>query len=85
VQYPTIDCLRVRGHDGVREVPMVEPYFLAANVAGGFVTLGALDDLDVEEPKKAKREGPRPAKPSGRKPSGREPAEPTPADDGTQE
>lgn len=78
VQYPTIDCLRLRSADGVREVPMVEPYFLAADVGGGFVTLGPIGDLEIEEPKKPKIKGPRPAKPSGRKP-----AEPT--DDGTQE
>ena len=84
VQYPTIDCLRVRASDGVREVPMIEPYFLMADVAGGFVTLGAIDDLEVEAPKKPKVHGPRPRKPTGQEPSAQTPAG-TGADDGTQE
>lgn len=76
VQYPTIDCLRVRSEDGVREVPMIEPYFLAADVVGGFVTLGSIDDLELEQPKAAKVKGPKPRKPTGQKPA---------TDDGTQE
>jgi 16S rRNA processing protein RimM len=84
VQYPTIDCLRVRSADGVREVPMVEPYFLSADVAGGFVLLGPLDDLELEEPKKPKIKGPKPRKPTGQPPTDDE-GKPAPADDGTQE
>jgi len=51
VQYPTIDCLCVRSADGVREVPMIEPYFLDADIAAGFVKLGTLEGLDVEAPR----------------------------------
>ena len=75
VQYPTIDCLRVRSSDGVREVPMVEPYLVGVDVKGGFVTLGELGDLELEEPKKPKVKGPRPRKPTGQ----------APTDDGAQE
>jgi 16S rRNA processing protein RimM len=57
VQYPTIDCLCVKSADGVREVPMIEPYFLDADVAAGFVTLGTLEGLEIEAPR-----APRPAK-----------------------
>jgi 16S rRNA processing protein RimM len=60
VQYPTIDCLCVQSADGVREVPMIEPYFLDADVAAGFVTLGTLEGLEVEAPRRPR--APRPAK-----------------------
>ncbi len=66
VQYPTIDCLRVRSADGIREVPMIEPYFLAADVAGGHVTLGTLEELEVEAPRAPRAKSSGASKPAAR-------------------
>lgn len=46
--YPTVDCLVVRSEDGVREVPMGQPYLVSVDVAGGRVVMGEWGDLDVE-------------------------------------
>ena len=46
--YPTIDCLQVRSDDGVREVPMAEPWLVEVDLELGEVHVGSLDDLEVE-------------------------------------
>jgi len=46
--YPSVDCLVVRGDDGVREVPMLDRWVLAVDAAGGHVTVGDLSDLPVQ-------------------------------------
>jgi 16S rRNA processing protein RimM len=46
--YPSIDCLRVRSADGVREVPMVEPWLVSVDLAAGEVRVGPWHDLPVE-------------------------------------
>jgi 16S rRNA processing protein RimM len=70
VQYPTIDCLCVKSADGIREVPMIEPYFLDADVAAGFVTLGTLEGLEIEVPRAPRAPKKRPAAKSPRAAAG---------------
>ncbi|MEM1417027.1 MAG: ribosome maturation factor RimM [Myxococcota bacterium] len=45
LQYPSIDCLEVRSPDGVREVPVLEPWLEGIDEAG--VHVGPWDDLPV--------------------------------------
>lgn len=46
--YPTVDVLCVRCADGVREVPVLEPYFLGAELEGQRVVVDHLEDLEPE-------------------------------------
>jgi 16S rRNA processing protein RimM len=45
--YPTIDCLAVASEDGVREVPMMEPWLVDIDLEAGRAVVGPLDDLPV--------------------------------------
>jgi 16S rRNA processing protein RimM len=47
--YPAAQVLRVRGADGVREVPMREPYLLGVELDQGRVTIDLWHELDVEK------------------------------------
>ena len=47
--YPAAQVLRVRGADGVREVPMREPYLVGVELDEGRVTVDLWDELDVEK------------------------------------
>lgn len=47
--YPAAQVLRVRGADGVREVPMREPYLVGVELEEGRVTIDLWDELDVEK------------------------------------
>ena len=47
-EYPASQVLRVKSHDGVREVPMREPYLLSVDLAGRRIVVDELQDLDVE-------------------------------------
>lgn len=46
--YPTVDVLCVQGADGVREVPLLAPYFVGADLDRGAITVANLSDIDVE-------------------------------------
>jgi 16S rRNA processing protein RimM len=46
--YPTVLCLRVKSDDGVREVPMREPWVVLVDLEAGAITTGEIDDLPVE-------------------------------------
>lgn len=48
IPYPTIDCLRVRGEGGVREVPLNDDFVPEVDVRGGFVVLAGFDELPIE-------------------------------------
>lgn len=48
ISYPSIDCLRVRGPEGVREVPMVDPWFVGVDFEAGEVRVASVDDVPRE-------------------------------------
>jgi 16S rRNA processing protein RimM len=48
VAYPSVDCLRVRSGDGVREVPMMEPWFEDVDFEAREVRVGSLEDVPVQ-------------------------------------
>lgn len=48
-EYPAAQVLRVRGVDGVREVPMRAPYLLGVELEAGRITVDLWDELDVEK------------------------------------
>jgi 16S rRNA processing protein RimM len=54
VPYPAADVLRVATERGAYEVPMREPYLVEVDVAGGFVVVDQLDDLELEVPRSVK-------------------------------
>lgn len=54
IAYPTIDCLRVRGADGDREVPIVDPYVERVDIGAGEVIVGSIADLPIERPRREK-------------------------------
>lgn len=45
LRYPSVDCLEVRSPDGVREVPLLEPW--VAELSEDAVVVGPWDDLPV--------------------------------------
>lgn len=47
-EYPASQVLRVKSDDGVREVPMREPYLVRVDLAAGRIVVDELQDLDVE-------------------------------------
>lgn len=47
-EYPSVACLKVRSDDGVREVPLVEPWVVDVDVDAGFVEVGPWDDVPVQ-------------------------------------
>lgn len=48
IPYPTVDCLRVRGEGGIREVPLTDEFVPEVDVRGGFVVVARYDELPVE-------------------------------------
>ena len=48
-EYPASQVVRVRGERGVWEVPMIDPYLLSVDVAGGRIVVDRLEDLDLEQ------------------------------------
>ena len=46
--YPTADVLCVRCADGLREVPMLPPYLVSADMDAGRIVVDHVEDLDVE-------------------------------------
>ena len=47
--YPTMECLRCRFSDGVRELPIVRPWVERVDIEAGVVRVGDLSDLPLEE------------------------------------
>lgn len=47
-EYPSCVCLKVRCADGVRELPILEPWFERIDHEAGEVWVGPWDDLPVE-------------------------------------
>jgi 16S rRNA processing protein RimM len=47
-EYPAASVLRVRGAEGVWEVPLREPYLVEVDLAQGRVVVDSLADLDIE-------------------------------------
>lgn len=45
--YPTVDVLCVRSSDGVREIPMIEPYLAEVDLEAGHVTVRHLNDIPL--------------------------------------
>lgn len=45
--YPSVDCLGVEFVDGVREVPMLEPYLIGVDLEGGCVRIVDWQDLPL--------------------------------------
>lgn len=50
--YPSADCLVVRGEDGDREVPILEPYVDHVDLRRGVVVVAHLEDLDPIRPRR---------------------------------
>jgi len=50
-EYPASEVLCVRSEEGVREVPMLDPYLVEVDLAGHRVVVAELDDLEIERPK----------------------------------
>ncbi|MEM9074462.1 MAG: ribosome maturation factor RimM [Myxococcota bacterium] len=48
LEYPSCLCLAVRSSDGLREVPILEPWTVRLDVDAGEVEVGPWDDLPVE-------------------------------------
>ncbi|MEZ4246969.1 MAG: ribosome maturation factor RimM [Polyangiales bacterium] len=46
LEYPSVDCLEVRCEDGVREIPILEPWVVSIDPDDG-VTVGPWDDIPV--------------------------------------
>lgn len=51
-EYPASEVLCVRSDEGMREVPMVEPYLVEVDLAGGRVVVAELDDIELEKPRR---------------------------------
>ena len=47
LEYPSCVCLKVRSDDGVRELPILEPWFERLDLEAGVIFVGAWDDLPV--------------------------------------
>jgi 16S rRNA processing protein RimM len=47
-EYPAASVLRVRGAEGVWEVPLREPYLVEVDLEAGRVVVDSLADLDIE-------------------------------------
>ena len=50
--YPTADVFCVRSPDGLREVPLLPPYLVSADVKKGCIVVDHLDDLELEPNRK---------------------------------
>lgn len=49
LEYPASICLEVRFPDGVREIPILEPWVQGIDVEAGVIELGPWDDLPVRD------------------------------------
>ncbi|MCA9605889.1 MAG: 16S rRNA processing protein RimM [Myxococcales bacterium] len=50
IRYPSVDCLVVEGEDGVREIPLLDPYVVEVRLEEKRVVVANLEDLDVTRP-----------------------------------
>lgn len=48
-EYPSCVCLKVRSEDGVRELPILEPWFERLDLEQGAIFVAAWDDLPVQQ------------------------------------
>lgn len=54
--YPTVDVLVVRGDDGVRELPLLEPYLVSADIPAGRIVVDHFFELELEaRPRRRRR------------------------------
>lgn len=51
--YPSVDCLAIEKDGWVREVPLLSPYVVEVNVAGGYAVVAHLSDFEARRSKKA--------------------------------
>lgn len=54
MEYPSIECVRVRCADGFREVPLLSPWLVEVDLDAGLIHVGDLSDIPVDKPKKRK-------------------------------
>ena len=47
IEYPSIECLEVPMEDGVREIPLVEPWVIEVRLDDGQILVGDLSDVPV--------------------------------------
>ena len=52
-EYPSCDCLRVVGDDGVRELPVLPQFFAGVDLEARRIEARNVDDLPVEPPTKS--------------------------------
>lgn len=52
-EYPSCDCVRVVGDDGVRELPLLPQYVARVDLEAGRIEVQNVDELPVEPPPKA--------------------------------
>jgi len=50
-EYPASEVLCVRSDEGMREVPMIDPYLVEVDLDGRRVVVDELDDIELERPK----------------------------------
>lgn len=48
LNYPTVACIRVRSDEGVREIPLRDPWVVLVDLEAGAITTGDLDDIPFE-------------------------------------
>lgn len=71
IDYPSVDCLLVEASDGLREVPMVAPYFVRVEMGARRVVVAEWSDLDLVAPPRARRGADSDPVPGGDPPSGK--------------
>jgi 16S rRNA processing protein RimM len=47
LSYPTVDCLVIACADGIREVPLLEPWWRGADLGAGTVTVAGIREFDA--------------------------------------
>ena len=47
IRYPSVDCLLVEGEDGVREIPILEPYVIDVDLDEGVLTVRHHEDFEL--------------------------------------
>lgn len=48
MNYPSVDCLRVRVEEGYREVPIIEPWIVEIDLDGGLIVVESIEELALE-------------------------------------
>lgn len=52
IAYPSVDCLCLAEAEGVREVPLVDPYVVEVDLEAGRIVVAHLEDLDLQRRRK---------------------------------